>query len=45
MIAEDEVAYKLGPEIEVTEDKTEESPGDPVIPEPPPAAPTSKTYS
>jgi hypothetical protein len=39
-IVEDEVAYKLGPEFEVRESGTEESSGDPVIPEPPPAAPT-----
>jgi hypothetical protein len=44
-IVEDEVAYKLGPEFEVREARTEESSGNPVIPEPPPAAtaPDSRT--
>ena len=38
-IAEDEVIYKLGPDVEVTEAGTKESSGDPAIPEPPPSAP------
>ena len=38
-IAEDEVVYKLGPDVEVTESGTEESSGGPTVPEPPPSAP------
>jgi hypothetical protein len=34
-IAEDEVVYKLGPEVELTEAGSEESSEDPVAPEPP----------
>jgi hypothetical protein len=34
-IAEDEVVYKLGPKVELTEAETEESSEDPVAPEPP----------
>ena len=41
-IAEDEVVYKLGPEIEVTEAGTEDS-SDTAVPEPPPASPTPKS--
>ena len=37
---ENEVAYKLGPEIEPMAAKTEESLSDPTIPEPSPATPT-----
>ena len=36
MIAEDKVAYKLGPEPKATEAGTEESLSDPVVLEPPP---------
>ena len=39
-IAEDEVVYKLGPDVELTEAGTKESLSDPAVPEPPPAAPT-----
>lgn len=39
-IAEDEVAYKLGPDIEIMEAEIEESLSKPVIPKPPLAAPT-----
>ena len=35
-IAEDEVAYKLPPEIKLTEAGTEESLSDPTVPEPSP---------
>jgi hypothetical protein len=42
-IAEDEVTYKLGPKIEITEAGSDESSGYPVIPEPPPAAPIPET--
>jgi hypothetical protein len=42
-IAEDEVVYKLGPEVKITETKMEEFSEDPVIPKPPPSAPTPKT--
>jgi hypothetical protein len=38
-IPEDEVTYKLGPEIKILEAGTEESLGDPVVPEPPLVAP------
>jgi hypothetical protein len=41
-IAEDEVTYKLGPEIKIMEAGTEESSGDPIIPEPPRS---SRTHS
>ena len=38
-IAEDEVVYKLGPDVEATEFGTEESSGDPAVPELPPFVP------
>jgi hypothetical protein len=38
-IAEDKVVYKLGPKVKITEESSE----DPVIPEPPPSAPTPET--
>ena len=41
-IAKDEVVYKLGLDVELTEAGTEESLSDPTVPEPPPAAPTPK---
>ena len=40
MIVEDEVAYKLGPEVEPTEAETKESLSDRAVLEPPSAAPT-----
>ena len=40
-IAEDEVVYKLGPEVEVAETGTEDS-SDTAVPEPPPASPPPK---
>ena len=39
-IVEDEVTYKLGPEVEPTEAKTEQSLSDRAVPVPPPATPT-----
>ena len=42
-IAEDEVVYKLGLEIEITKAGTEESSEDPVNPKPPTSAPVPKT--
>ena len=39
-IAEDEVVYKLRPEVESTEAGTEESLSDPAVPESPPTATT-----
>ena len=41
-IAEDEVVYKLIPDAEPTEPGTEESSGDPAIPELPPFVPVPK---
>ena len=42
-IAEDEVMYKLGPDVNIMEAETEESSEDPVIPKPPPFAPVPET--
>ena len=39
-IAEDEIIYKLGSEVELTEAGMEESSSDPAVPKPPPTVPT-----
>ena len=41
-ITEDEVVYKLGPDVKVTAVGTEESSGDPAVPEPLSSAPVLK---